>query len=137
MGLGPFFNVPIVTATASLEYPWISLHIGNPLSTAFFPTLSASKSEIKTFWDRLQNTVKSLTNIYKFLGVSENQSETMRKYLKKDIPTVREVERMVALSIVNTHPIIQGIRPTTPAFIEVGGLHIQEDDSKFTNVRIT
>ena len=134
-GLGPLLKVPIITVSASLEHSWISQNIGNPLSTAFFPTSMMSKFDMKSFMARLKNTVRSLTDTYKFFSNSEKQTEMMRKYLSPDIPTVREVEKMVALSLVNTHYSLQGIRPTTPALVEVAGLHIEEDDTNFTTVK--
>ena len=133
--MGFVFKVPVVIISASLEFPWLSHNIGNPLSTAFFPTALQEKSEIKTFWDRLQNTVRAKLNIYKFYSNTENQSAAMRKYLDPNIPTVREVERSVALTLVNSHYTIFGIRPLTPALVEIGGLHIEEDESNFTRVR--
>ena len=134
--LGQVFNVPVVTATPSLEFPWISRQIGNPLSTAIYPNFIMFKAEIKTFWDRLQNTVQSHIATQRFFSVTEEpQTEIIRKFLSPDMPSIREIERNVALSLVNTHYTLQGIRPTTPAFIEVAGLHIEEDDSNFTVVR--
>ncbi|XP_033210444.1 2-hydroxyacylsphingosine 1-beta-galactosyltransferase-like isoform X2 [Belonocnema kinseyi] len=131
-GLGAIFKVPVVTATACLELPWISYNIGNPLSTAFYPTIRIKKSQIKNFWDRLQNTIRAKLDIYRFFALTENQSKAMKKYLGPNVPNVREVEKMIALSIVNTHHSIQGIRPTVPAFVEVAGIHIEEDESNFT-----
>ncbi|XP_033212471.1 uncharacterized protein LOC117170059 [Belonocnema kinseyi] len=129
---GHIFNVPVVSITASMELPWVANNVGNPLSTAFFPTLPVAKLEIKTFWDRLQNTLQAKIAIYRFLSFTENQSEVIKKYLSPNIRSIREAERMVALTLVNTHYSMQGVRPTTPAFIEIAGLHIEEDESKLT-----
>ncbi|XP_033212469.1 UDP-glucuronosyltransferase 2B1-like [Belonocnema kinseyi] len=132
IGLGHILNVPIITATPSLEFPWISRQIGNPLSTAFYPNILRIK-KVQTFWDRLQNTVQAHNTIQRFFTFSEeSQTEAMRKFLSPDMPNIREVEKTVALSLVNTHHTLQGARPTTPAFIEVAGLHIEEDKSNFT-----
>lgn len=93
------------------------------------------KAKVETFTDRLQNTVTSNLLMYKFFFYTdEPQTKLMREILSPDMPTVREIERTVALSIVNTHFTVQGIRPLTPAFIEVGGLHIEEDDSSMSKV---
>lgn len=127
--------MPTITATPSLEFPWISRQIGNPLSTAFFPNFLFPKAKVETFSDRLQNTLTSNYLIYKFFSYTdEPQTELMRKILSPNMPTVREIERTVALSVVNTHFTLQGIRPLTPAFIEVAGLHIEEDDSSMSKV---
>ena len=135
--LGHLLNVPIITITPSLELPWINRQIGNPIFTSFYPNFFMPHAEIKTFWDRFQNTMECHQNIYKYYITTEPQTKAIRKYISPDMPTVREVERSVALIIVNTHHSFQGIRPTTPAFIEVGGLHLDEDNSTFTSVRKT
>ena len=136
-GLGPFLNIPLITITASKEFPTISRTVGNPLSTAFSSTHLLGKSEIKTFWNRLSNTILSMYNLYRLYVITEDQTESMREYLSPDLPSIREVEKMVALTIINTHHTIQGVRPTIPAFLEVGGIHIEEDESNFTKVRRT
>lgn len=132
--MSPFFNIPLITITASKESPWVSELAGNPRSTAFSAIHLLGKTEIKTFSDRLLNTVRSFVDTYRYYSLTDKQTEIVRKYLRPDLPSVREAERMVALTIVNTHHSIQGIRPTSPAFIEAGGLHIEEEHANFTKV---
>ena len=94
------------------------------------------KAEVKTFWDRLQNTVQTHIALQRFFsGTEQPHTEAMRKFLSPDMPNIREIEQNVALSLVNSHRTLQGIRPTTPNLIEVAGLHIDEDHSNFTTVR--
>lgn len=109
--------------------------MGNPQSTAFYPSLYYKRFGIKTFWDRMENTLKSLINSYRYMSYTENQSAAMKKHLGPNIPTVREVEKMVSLFFINTFYTLHGVRPIIPEFIEVGGLHIEEDDSTLTPVR--
>ncbi|KAK0072674.1 hypothetical protein PV326_014217, partial [Microctonus aethiopoides] len=47
-----------------------------------------------------------------------------------DAPNVRELEQDLALVLINSHLSITGVKPITPAHVEVGGLHIQDDDSE-------
>lgn len=128
--------MPVITVTPSLEFPWISRQIGNPLSTAYFSTLFMMKAEVKTFWDRLHNTVQTHVALHRFFSRTEDpHTEAMRKFLSPDMPTIREIEREVSLSIVNSHFTLQGVRPNIPAIIEVAGIHIEEDNSTLTMVR--
>lgn len=83
----------------------------------------------------MENTLKSSINAYRYEAYTNNQSPAMKKYLGPNIPTVREVEKMVSLFIINTFHTLQGVRPKIPAFIEVGGLHIEDDESSLTPVR--
>lgn len=131
-GIGPFLNIPIVVLSACLELAPKSIIMGNPQSTAFYPSLYYKRFGIKTFWDRMENTLKSLINSYRYMSYTENQSAAMKKHLGPNIPTVREVEKMVSLFFINTFYTLHGVRPIIPEFIEVGGLHIEEDDSTLT-----
>lgn len=108
--------------------------MGNPTCMSFIPTMLIANLDIKTFWNRIKNTVITHIFEYLFYYISENQSEFMREYLDPNIPPVREVEKTVALSILNTHHSLRGAKPITTSVIEVAGIHVEEDDSVLTAV---
>lgn len=62
------------------------------------------------------------------------QTEAMRKYLSPNIPNLREVEKNVALMLTNNYHSLFGIRPVTPAVIDIAGIHAEENQDKFTPV---
>lgn len=43
-----------------------------------------------------------------------------------DMPYLGELAKSTSLMLVNTHYSLNGVRPNTPAVIEVGGLHIKD-----------
>ncbi|XP_033217779.1 UDP-glucuronosyltransferase 2B31-like [Belonocnema kinseyi] len=133
LGLGHFLKVPIVGALSFLEPAWVSNSIGNPLSAAFFPSAVMDVMEMKTLSDRLKNSLLKFVSATIFTSQTEHlQTEAMRKYLSPEMPSIREIEKSVALLITNTHYSFFGVRPTTTALIEVGGLHISENEAEFT-----
>lgn len=75
--------------------------------------------------------------VRKFYRLTEqSQTDSMRKYLSPDIPNIREVEKNVALTLVNSHPILFGVKPITPALVQIAGLHIEANEEKLPAVNI-
>lgn len=133
IGLGYVFQVPVITISSCLEYSWIPSPIGNPDSTAFAPDVLMDSAEITTFWERLKNTYVTLFSRYQFHMYTENyQTNAMRKYLSPDIPDIRQVERNVALTFVNSFYTLFGIRIRTPAIVDIAGVHIEENEEKLS-----
>lgn len=136
MALAQFLNVPLVTLSAQNFYPWIEDEVGSPTSTATHPHILSSLLEINSFWSRLRNTIENLVIKYKFYYYTDDeQTEIMRKYISADLPRVRELPKGSILTLINTHYSFNGVKPTTQSLIEVGGLHISQDDTAFTPVR--
>ncbi|KAJ8668435.1 hypothetical protein QAD02_010098 [Eretmocerus hayati] len=132
-GLGDVFNVPVVAVSSSAEFPWIADFTGNADNLAIVPNLFQMNSGPMNFWQRLKNVISNHMSVRRFQSLTaESQTESMTKYLKHDIPDIREVEKNVALFLVNSHPIIFGVKPVTPAFIQVAGLHVEENEDKLS-----
>ncbi|OXU19079.1 hypothetical protein TSAR_002795 [Trichomalopsis sarcophagae] len=119
------------------KYQWLQFHhhdiIGNFDHPAFVPNALLQDFNKTKFWDRLKNLFTHHWNSYKFKMLTEKiQTDYMRKYLSPDMPNIRDVERTVALTLVNSDPVIFGAKPVVPSLIEVGGLHIINGGSKLT-----
>lgn len=52
------------------------------------------------------------------------------------MPGVRELETKIALMLINSHFALNGIQPKTPAAVDVGGLHIQDEGSTLQPVSL-
>lgn len=51
----------------------------------------------------------------------------LRKYFgTNEMPYLGDLAKTTSVMLVNTHYSLNGVRPNTPAVIEVGGLHIRE-----------
>lgn len=51
----------------------------------------------------------------------------LREYFgNDDMPYLGDLVKTTSVMLVNTHYSLNGVRPNTPAVIEVGGLHIRE-----------
>ncbi|XP_001603747.1 UDP-glucuronosyltransferase 2A2-like [Nasonia vitripennis] len=129
LGLGYVFNVPVAAISSAMEYPWISHYIGNDDNLAFVPNAYHIGSGKMNFWQRLKNVLIYHIEVRKFHTLTEeSQTESMRKYLRPDMPGIREVEKNVALTLVNNHPVLFGVKPITPALVQIAGLHVETND---------
>ena len=135
MGFGHHLKIPVIALSSAAEYPWISDFIGNNDNLATVPNNLISEFDKTKFWDRLKNVLIYYWMIYRFHILTDEQTHLMRKYINPDIPDIREVEKSVALTLVNTDLAMYGPKPVTPSLVQIGGLHVEEYDTKLTPVR--
>lgn len=67
--------------------------------------------------------------MHSYIILPKNDAIT-RKYLKdNDMPHIRELVKNTSLMFVNTHYSFEGSRPNAPTIIELGGIHIKEEEN--------
>ncbi|XP_015113283.1 UDP-glucuronosyltransferase [Diachasma alloeum] len=127
IALGYALNVPVVLASTLIPLPWLAESLGQPLFPAFISSYFTSYVHPMSFPERVMNTITVYVNNMKFRYYTDAfQNAEIRKYIDPNIPPLRELEKNVTLALVNTWHSLNGIQPTTPGFIEVGGIHMQE-----------
>lgn len=126
----------MIAVVTSVEYPWVSYFIGNVDNPAYVQIRYFSIEGRKmNFWERLYNFYANFVTVYYFHQYTDsNQTESMRNYLRSDIPNIRDVEKSVALTMVNTHPILSGVKPITPGLVQIAGLHIEVNEETLPEV---
>ncbi|KAL7306833.1 hypothetical protein TKK_0000994 [Trichogramma kaykai] len=131
MGIGHHLNIPIIAASSAVEYPWVGHITGNADNPAIVPNGLYSAFGELNFWQRLENTVEYFKATSTFHKLTEEyQTAVMRKYISPNLPNIREIEKSVSLTLVNSHPILFGVKPVLPTLVQVGGIHVEESDSK-------
>ncbi|KAF3424245.1 hypothetical protein E2986_12283 [Frieseomelitta varia] len=125
--LGDILKVPVIGASSAVLYPWIYDFIGNPENFAFVPSNLLSYSQNMNFWERMHNFLSIVSSKWQFSSLSSEQTDIVRKYISSDAPDIRQLEKKMSMIFVNSHISINGIKDMTPAYIEVGGLHVQEE----------
>ena len=127
LGLSHRFNAPIISMISSFNLPWANDRIGNPNHPAYMPNYFLPYTHHMAFGQRLVNTV--VTEVLK-LGnyyFSELPMDRLSKqHFGPDVPPIAELKKKTSLILANTHFSQHFPRPTVPALIEVGGLHIKE-----------
>ncbi|XP_001603802.1 UDP-glucuronosyltransferase 2A1 [Nasonia vitripennis] len=130
MGIAHHFNIPIVAASSAVEYPWVSDFTGNNDNPAVVPNALYMAFGQLNFWQRLENTILYHKEVMSYHSLTDKfQTDIMRKYINPNIPNIREVERSVALTLVNSHPILFGVKSVLPTVVQTAGLHIEENDA--------
>lgn len=132
LAFGPLFNATIALAISSAEYPAVDTFIGNPFNSAYYPNVVTDYPVISSFAERLENALGNVIFSRQFFYYTDDQTTLLRKYLRPDLPSVRELEGMTAVALVNAHHTFQGVRPLTQALVPVGGLHVSEDKSQLS-----
>ncbi|XP_014213310.1 UDP-glucuronosyltransferase 1-6-like [Copidosoma floridanum] len=134
-GLGHVLKVPVVAVCSSGAYPWLVESSGNDDNPNVVPSvfLSHGAGPTMTLWERVKNFVSNRRDTSKFHALTgDYQTKAMRKYLGPDVPDIREMEKSVALTLVNDHPVIFGVKPVLPTWVHIAGLHIEENDEHLT-----
>ncbi|XP_046736274.1 UDP-glucosyltransferase 2-like [Diprion similis] len=128
---GRHLNVPVVAMTSAPTLHYSNEPLGNPLNPAIVPEYEDGSIIHMNFWQRLRNTLFTFNKIRRIRSITEVQNDVVKKYFGSDMPGVRELERDLSLLLVNSHHTLNGIRPMTPAILEVGGIHL-----RFENVEL-
>ncbi|XP_063241754.1 UDP-glucosyltransferase 2-like [Bacillus rossius redtenbacheri] len=127
IGFAHRFKAPLVHLVTSVAFPWTHARIGNPDHPAYVPSYFLPYTSRMNFWQRLTNTVYNV--LIKagndFYG-NRPTSAVMREFFGEDVPSVEELASNASLVLVNSHFSVTGPRPAVPAFVEVGGIQIQE-----------
>ncbi|XP_046736276.1 UDP-glucosyltransferase 2-like [Diprion similis] len=127
---GRHLKVPLVTLSTRSLLTFCNAPIGNPENTAFVSEIDDGSILHMNFWQRFKNTLVTLWRNHEFnYDTAEVQSDIVKKYFGPHMPGVRELEQDVALILVNVHHILNGIRPSTPAVVDIGGIHVKDDDT--------
>nr|UEN71103.1 UDP-glucosyltransferase 334AA4 [Meteorus pulchricornis] len=130
MAFGRHLKVPVVGLSSAALYPWTHDFVANPENLAFVPNNLLEHMDNMNFMNRLYNVVHNFYIKICFNHLTSSQSELVKSHFNSDALDIRELERELALILVNSHFSMNGVKPTTPAIVEVGGLHVQDDDSK-------
>lgn len=127
--IADILKVPMIGVSSSVLYPWSYDYIACPHNLAYAPHNLLFYSQNMNFWQRMYNFLDNLYSIWAFNRVTVPQTEIMRKYVKPDAPDIRDLERNMSIILVNSHISTNGIKNLNPALIEVGGLHVHDDET--------
>jgi glucuronosyltransferase len=131
------FKAPYIALMASSPYPWSNDRIANPDNPAYIPNSFTPHTDRMTFWERLKNTVQTQMAKCAYYSYSEKPTHRIAsKYFGDDLPPLSDIARNVSVVLVNSHFSMNHPRPTVPAVVEVGGLHIQSP-KRLPQVRIS
>ncbi|CAK1600691.1 unnamed protein product [Parnassius mnemosyne] len=116
---------PVVALLSSYLTPWSGYRIGVFENPAYVPVLSTSFTSPMTFLERLENTFVYLYhNLWFRYLIQVKERELIEKRFGSKIPDLQDLAKNYSLMMVNTFHTLNGVRPTVPGVIEVGGMHL-------------
>ncbi|KAJ4449073.1 hypothetical protein ANN_00468 [Periplaneta americana] len=126
LGFPYHFNAPLIGLITSVAHNWWDDGIGNPINPAYIPNIGTPFTQNMNFWDRLVNTLWYVATKFGQYFFSEiRMDKLMKEVFGPDIPPLSQLRNYASLVLVNSHFSLNYPRPAVPAFVEVGGIHIQ------------
>lgn len=121
-------KAPII-ATSSMGYlsEWVSEYVGNPVN---LDNEVGSLSEIVpplTLWDRINNLLRTKWITYQVNRLISKQNEIVKKYFGPGYPDVLEMQKNLALFLLNYNEAYNGIQTFAPLVKPIAGIHIVEN----------
>lgn len=128
LAFGRHLKVPVVGVMSSPFHDWSSHWIGVPNEGAYVPNIFSGFSQKMSFVERLTNTF-----MIHFLQLQMNyhvnkQNEITKQYFGIDA-TTSDLFQDLSLVLVNSHHSLHGIRSFPHSVIEVGGLHLSNNNT--------
>ncbi|XP_049762257.1 UDP-glucosyltransferase 2-like [Schistocerca cancellata] len=121
------FRAPLVAISSSMALNGAHDRVGNPEHPAYTEQYMVPLTAPFTFWGRVYSTV---THVYlravDWLLSGGHVDSKLREVLGADTPPLAQVVRNTSLVLVNSHWSVDQPAPNVPAFVEVGGLHVEE-----------
>lgn len=135
LAFGRHLKVPVVGTVASVFHDWLNQMSGNPLNLAYIPSFFSIYDQRMNFQERLTNFLLSHYITWQMHYYTNSQTKIVKEHFGMDLSHIEELYNDVALYLVNSHYSLNGIRPMTTNVIEVGGLHLRDDDKPLSPVR--
>ncbi|XP_046635580.1 UDP-glycosyltransferase UGT5-like [Daphnia pulicaria] len=124
--LAEVFDVPFIYLNCFPPSPWLLYAIGSPLALDHFPNPAGTRDKMD-LWQRTFNTVTSVGALFIYRWhilpmIDRVASQVLGKHNLTSIVDIQS--RHLSLLMTNTHFSINFQFPTSPAVVEVGGLHL-------------
>ena len=134
LAFGHHMKIPVVGLTSSILYEWMNLPLGDSVNPAFVPNSNKGSTEYMNFPERLINTFWYFYMRHIFSYYSQPQNNYVEKYFGPGFPGIDELQKNVSLLLVNSHYSLNGVRPLTSTVVEIGGVHIKDNEEKLALV---
>ena len=128
LGFAELFDCPVIGISAiSIGIPVHEL-LGNPINPSIFteiilPAQHGRLKFVERFWSFWYYVVGS--KIVYHTIVERIMTNQVKKYFVNFTGTMDDLEDRVDLVFVNTHPVLDYIRPITPNTVQLGFMHVE------------
>ncbi|KAF2892702.1 hypothetical protein ILUMI_13474 [Ignelater luminosus] len=121
------YNCPLIGVT-SLSPPLNGLDVvGNPSHPVLNPDFFLPFADELEFSDRITSFLHSIWfRYYHHYHLLPRQDEIAKKYIGKNLSYVGDIEKNVSMLFVNENLLIHPVRPSVPALVQLGSMHIRK-----------
>lgn len=118
--------IPFIGIASASPYPEQEERVGVPFEASFVSHSDLPFDHHMTFSQRLINVLFStaLRTVRMYYAPKE---QTLITKLLGDVPPLEKIAHNASLLLVNTHHSMLRARPLTPAYVEIGGVHIHPE----------
>lgn len=136
LAFGRHLKVPMISMVTCSFHDWLNELSGNPFNLAYMPSLFSTFEQQMNFKERVLNFLLSYMITAQIHYYTSFQMENVKKHFGIQDTSILDLYGDISLYLVNSHPSLHGIRPMTPAVVEVAGLHIKDDGEQLSPVRL-
>lgn len=130
MGVAWKLKAPVIGLSSSVILPFYYRRLGIPLDASYVPISFLGYSDKMSFSQRITNWfTMHVILVMKRLLMDPSDDAILRRKFGKDMPSVRDISKLISVMLVNTHYSLSGPRPLSNKVIEVGGVHIKEPEA--------
>ncbi|XP_014479946.1 PREDICTED: UDP-glucuronosyltransferase 2B15-like isoform X2 [Dinoponera quadriceps] len=128
LAFGRHLNVPIV-GLVNINFPdWLNKLHSDLFNPSYMPSFISPFGQQMNFKERMHNFFMAHLTFAEFLYLTSFQMEDVEKNFGIKNATVIDLHNDISLYLVDSHISLYGIKPLTPAVVDVGGLHIKNDN---------
>ncbi len=131
LGLGHYFQAPIVGFSTFGASKWSNDMVGNPTPMSYIPHFQVKFSDRMTFFQRVGNVLMYLSeSVFMDWFYMGRQEQLYNEIFPDPKPKLDTLHKNVSLVLLNNHFSLHFPRPYVPNMIEVGGLQINRTPKK-------
>ncbi|XP_025834187.1 UDP-glucuronosyltransferase 1-10 isoform X6 [Agrilus planipennis] len=122
------FNAPLVGMLSVSDVPSVSMAVGNPLHPVINPNGLLGYGKQLSFWQRVVSTYAQIRCILRYdYEIMPELDRIARKYFGDDMPYLGDIEKNVSIILTTHNFITSKPKPTVPALIEIGNVHLKKN----------
>lgn len=129
-------HAPTIGITTHILMPWTYSRLGAPNNPAYVPNRVIGYGTKPHLWNKIKSAVINFgMNLY-YTYVTQTIDQEIVNKVYPDIPLLEELGKDMSMIMINQYFPLTGPRLYSSNVVEVGGMHIKENDQIENMVRV-
>lgn len=121
-------NASVVGMTAHMMMPWTYSRLGAYNDPAFVPNHMFATGSRPALWKKIQSAIINLSMIFYYRHVIQSSNQRIVNEFYPEVPDLEILGRDISLVLLNQYFPMAGSRLHGANIIEVGGMHVKDDN---------